>query len=108
MMRVAMGHKTGPHKASFEVNTLPEPVGPLRRELIADFNDFHEAVARGDQGGMHRLDERVPPLLDEFERTESWETANPRWLQAKMRAGWHVARGEYELALDFELAGWKH
>jgi hypothetical protein len=107
-MHVPITHRSKTHQASFEVNTLLEPVGPLRRELIASFNDYHEAVASGNQRAMQELNESVPPLLDEFDRTESWETANPRWMQAKMRAGWHVARGKYELALDFERAGWKH
>jgi len=100
--------KAGPHKASFEANTLAEYVGPLHREIIRYLNDYHEAVEVVDREIMRELDDRVPPLLDEFERTEVQNSPNPQWLRAKMRAGWHVARGEYEQALAFEREGWEY
>jgi tetratricopeptide (TPR) repeat protein len=95
-------------KASCEVNTLPEPIGPLRRRLIAYYNDYHDAVELGDRAAMLELDELIPPVLAEFERTESWEAENPLWLQAKTRAGWYYAKGHYGQALEADLESWKH
>jgi tetratricopeptide (TPR) repeat protein len=99
--------KTEP-KASFEANTLAEYTGPLHRKLIRYFNDYHEAVEEGDREAMQELDEVVPPLLKKFGESEVQSSPNPSWLKAKMWAGWHVARGEYEQALAFEQEGWEH
>jgi hypothetical protein len=98
----------GEGKASFEVNTIREWVGPLHRQLIRNFNDRHESLEKDDREAADELDQLVPPLMEEFEATEAPRAENPQWLIWKMRAGWHVARGDYEEALNCEVEGYKH
>jgi len=95
-------------KASYEVNTLGLHAGPLHVQLLAYYNDMHEAQAAGDTATISRLQQVVPPMLDDFEKTECKTTANPQWLATKMRAGWYVALGDFETALKFERAGYDH
>lgn len=95
-------------KASYETNTLNLKVGFLHEALLAYFNDMHEARATYDLGTMEELEQIVPALLDEFEATECRKTENPLWLACKMRAGWQMARGDFQSALKFELDGYRH
>lgn len=95
-------------KASFEADTLQLNLGPIHRQLLSYFNAYHEAVANGDEKTQRELDQVVPPLLDQFDRSESTQASNPSWAREKMRAGWHVARGEYATALEHEIGGWRH
>jgi tetratricopeptide (TPR) repeat protein len=95
-------------KASFEVNTTGTDTGPIHSQLVRLFNERHDALDRMDEYEMRRLDSIVPDLLNEFERTESHNSANAGWLQCKMRGGWHVAKGEYEEALAWETQGFNH
>ena len=94
-----------PKKASYEANTLSIKTGPLHAKLISYFNETHEAVANTDMGTVDELRKIVPALLEEFERTECEKYENPAWLKFKMRAGWHVALGEFEKAYKFEHEG---
>ena len=95
-------------KASYEVNTLRIATGPCHRRLVDAFNEYHEALDLQDEETMSRLGLEVPVLLDEFDRTESDKSDNPPWLRCKMRGGWHVARGEFEKALVWEVQGFRH
>jgi tetratricopeptide (TPR) repeat protein len=95
------------NKASYEVISLPTGHEPLRQQLTSLFNDYHEARAKGDTERMAQLDATIPVVLDEFERTESRNAENPAWLRRVKRAGWHCARGDEELALEYEMDGWR-
>src|SRR5262245_61862325 len=108
MSHLAQEVSNGPRLASYAVYTHPKPLGQQLRKLRAFFNDYHQAVRDNDAETMDRLDELVPPLLDEFERGESWEDENPQWRRRSTRAGWHVARGDFELALEYEMEGWHY
>ncbi len=93
---------------SFEVNTIGSYVGDLHRELVACFNEYHEAVGCSDRQKMTQLASTIPDLLDKFEKENAPSSANPQWMVAKMRAGWCLAKGEYEEALEWEMAGFEH
>lgn len=95
-------------KASYEVETIKLEAGPRHKRLLGYYNEMHEAQAAGDTATIHELEQIVPPLLDEFEATECPNMPNPGWLSGKMRAGWHVARGDFETALKFEQQGYRH
>lgn len=99
---------TADQKPSYEVNTLRLNVGPLHQRLLGYYNEMHEAIASGDGDTVQELEEIVPPLLEEFEATECQTSVNPGWLAGKMRGGWHVARGDFNAALRFELNGYQH
>jgi hypothetical protein len=96
-----------PKRASYEANTLRTETGAIHGKLVNYFNEAHEAVATRDEQTLKGLLEIVPGLLDEFERSEARNAENPAWLTKKMRAGWHVALGEFSRALEYEMEGWR-
>lgn len=103
-----MSTKVGnPKRASYEANTLRTKTGPIHEKLVHYLNETHEAVANEDEQTLEDLVGIVPQLLEEFERTEACLAENPVWLAKKMRAGWHVALGEFEQALELEKEGWR-
>jgi len=95
-------------RASFEVNTIREWLGPIHEELIDRFNDRHETVETGDAEAAAELDREIEPLLIKFEATEAPLSANPGWIASKMRAGWCIARGDYADALEYEKKGYEY
>ncbi|HEY6249313.1 MAG TPA: hypothetical protein VI685_05100 [Candidatus Angelobacter sp.] len=95
-------------KASYEVNTIGLKAGPIHQKLLAYYNDLHNARAEGNLVTIEKLEQLVPPLIEEFERTECKATPNPSWLASKMLAGFQVARGDFQSALKFELEGYRH
>ncbi len=95
-------------KGSFEVNTIGIKTGPLHKKLVTLFNQRHDALARRDVHEMTQLDGIIPQVLAEFDQTESENCENPHWLRCKMRAGWEVAKGDYEAALVWEQEGFDH
>lgn len=103
-----MNIKTGnPKQASYEVPTISELTGPLHEKLIHYFNETHEAVAHEDEDTLNELRGFVPELLQDFIDKESGLSENPAWLVNKMYAGWHVALGDFEQALQYEHAGFR-
>ena len=100
--------KSEPRKASFEVNTLPEPVGPLRRRS----SPTSTRITRLSTGATRR---RCTSSTDGSRRCWTSSTGpragrqtTPSGFRRKLGRGGLSARGEYEKALDLELAGWKH
>lgn len=101
------GTATAMAKASYEVETIPQNVGPIHKRLLSYFNEMHEARDTGNIDVMEDLESIVPALLGEFEAVECSKGVNPGWLLNKMRAGWEVARGDFEAALKFERDGYR-
>ena len=91
---------------SYEVATYPEVVGPQRKEIYRNFNRMHEARRLGNESEIEDLFIIMPVMLDKFEKTESNESHNPKWRRLTTRAGWHLAEGNAELALEYETEGW--
>lgn len=100
-------HIVDPTKASYEANTLLIQTGELHAQLLSYLNQTHEAVANGDKPALAEMRKVVPEVLSRFERSECENYENPTWLGNKMRAGWHVALGEFDKAYEYELAGWR-
>jgi len=90
--------------SSFEM-TSSEWAGPRVRAVTDLYNAYHEAVDRGDRKLIEQLDASIGEALDEyFSDPEFTEHPSPDMMRGIMLSGRACARGEYEAALEFELA----